>query len=98
MSTANAILLAAASGAVCAALSFVLTVWLADREIVRWKTKAAVEEAERKECQRRYWADDARQAAAIRALETENSTLYAELETIRHGRYVPRSIGPRVVA
>jgi hypothetical protein len=98
MTTANAILLAATSGAVCAAIAFVLTVWLADREIARWKTRAGVESAERIECQERHWADNEAHGALIRTLEMENQTLYAELETIRHGRYVPRSIGPRVVA
>jgi hypothetical protein len=98
MSTANAILLAAASGALSAAVAFVLTVWLADREIDRWKTRAGVESAQRIECQERHWADNEANAALIRTLELENGTLYAELETIRHGRYVPCSIGPRVVA
>lgn len=99
MSTANAILLAGVSGALSAAVAFVVTVWLADREIARWKSRAEVETTARKACQRQHFLDDANQAAAIRILETENNLLHAELETIKHGHYrAHATVTHRVVA
>lgn len=98
MSAGDAILLAGVTGAVCAAVAFVVTVWLADREIDRWKTRAGVESAQRIECQERHWVDNEANSALIRTLELENNTLYAEIETIRHGHYRPAAAAPHVVA
>lgn len=98
MSLANAILLAGISAAAGAVIAFIVAVWLTDREIAVWVAHTETERRERIECQTRHAADNDAHGAMIAALEQENQALAVELETIRHGRYVPRSIGPRVVA
>lgn len=99
MSLANAILLAAVTGAASAAVAFVVTVWLDDREIAVWVAHTETERQQRIECQIRHDRDNDEHGARIRMLETENDLLHAELETIKHGHYrAPATMAPRVVA
>lgn len=98
MSLADAILLTVSASGLTAAMTFVFTVWLGDRERARWRCRAGAESAARIECQERHWADNEAHAILIRSLERERDELYAELEATRRGHARPRAMAPRVVA